>query len=209
MNLIVEHLSKTLGKSKVLDDVSFILTPGKVYALLGNNGSGKSTLLKILAGYYSHWIGKITYGTLDLKTHTKQFQFKTGYLSESNPLYHHMYVQEYLAFIGGFYHIKKSQTLKILNQFGLASYRYTKIQVLSKGYRQRVGLAACFIHNPSLLFLDEPTNGLDSNQLKIFEKTISDFKTNRIILFTSHISQEVESLSEHQLVLNRGKIKFI
>ncbi|MCY3998244.1 MAG: ABC transporter ATP-binding protein [Flavobacteriaceae bacterium] len=209
MNLEVEHLSKTLGKSKVLDKVSFTLKPGKVYALLGSNGSGKSTLLKILSGYYSHWTGTISYGTLDLKTHTKPFQFKTGYLSESNPLYNHMYVQEYLDFIGGFYHIKKSETLKTLTQFGLESYRYTKIQVLSKGYRQRVGLAACFIHNPSLLLLDEPTNGLDISQLKVFEKIISDFKTDRIILFTSHISQEVESLSEHQLVLNRGKIKFV
>ncbi|MCY4162157.1 MAG: ATP-binding cassette domain-containing protein [Flavobacteriaceae bacterium] len=207
MNLQVKNLTKTLGKSKVLDGISFTLIPGKVYALLGNNGSGKSTLLKILAGYYSHWTGIVTYGTLDLKNHTKSFQFKTGYLSEANPLYNHMYVQEYLAFIGGFYNIKKSKTLHMVTQFGLEQHRYTKIQVLSKGYRQRVGLAACFIHNPSLLLLDEPTNGLDFNQLKVFEKTISDFKTNRIILFTSHISQEVASLSDHQLILNRGKIK--
>jgi len=207
MNLQVKNLTKTLGKLKVLDDVSLTLIPGKVYALLGNNGSGKSTLLKILAGYYSHWTGIVTYGPLDLKNHTKPFQFKTGYLSETNPLYNHMYVQEYLAFIGGFYNIKKSKTLHMMTQFVFDKYRYTKIHVLSKGYRQRVGLAACFIHNPSLLLLDEPTNGLDFNQLELFEKTISDFKTNRIILFTSHISQEVASLSDHQLILNRGKIK--
>lgn len=206
MELLVDNLSKTLGKTKVLDEVSFRLNPGKIYALLGKNGSGKSTLLRILAGYYAHWSGSITYGHLDLKSQTKKFQFKMGYLPEGNPLYDHMYVQEYLAFVGGIYNIKKSEVLKTLSQFGLEQYRYTKIQVLSKGYRQRIGLAASFIHNPGLLLLDEPTNGLDSTQLKVFQKNILDFKPNRIILFTSHISQEVTSLSDHLLVLNDGKI---
>ena len=206
MKLILDNVTKRFGKITPVNKISTELNKGKIYGLLGNNGSGKTTLLKILSGCYTNWTGTITYGEFNLKTDLKKIQYITGYLAESNPLYNHMFVEEYLQYIGKFYNINKIEIHQKIKLFGLEEKRYSKIQILSKGYRQRIGLAACFLHNPNLLLLDEPTNGLDSDQLERFKQIILEYKTNSIIVFTSHLSQEVSNLCDHLLVMENGKL---
>lgn len=208
MNLTIEKVTKHFKTKRVLDNISMELVQGNIYGLLGHNASGKSTLLKILAGYYTNWKGEIKLGDLNLKSSNRRFQKLTGYISETNPLYAHMKVYEYLKYTASFYRCDRATVDELIGVFSLGENRNALIRTLSKGYRQRVGLVACLIHNPQLLLLDEPTNGLDAQQWKTFEQLLVEFKTNRIILIATHTIQAVVSLCDHILVLKRGELVY-
>lgn len=206
MNLTIKNVTKHFKLKRVLDNISMELEQGNIYGLLGHNASGKSTLLKILSGYYTNWNGEIILGDLNLKSNTRRFQNLTGYISETNPLYAHMKVYEYLKYTASFYRCDKATVDELISVFSLGKNRNAIIRTLSKGYRQRVGLVACLIHNPKLLLLDEPTNGLDAQQWKTFEQLLVEFKTNRIILLATHTIQATSSLCDHIFVLKRGEV---
>jgi ABC-2 type transport system ATP-binding protein len=174
--------------------------------LLGPNGAGKSSLMKILTGYYKEWDGQISYEGLDLKTDLQRIQKQVGYLPENNPLYNEMYVVEYLKYIGNLYKLNNPPYKEILKKTGLLDHQRHKIQTLSKGYRQRVGLAAALIHDPQLLILDEPTTGLDPNQLVEIRKLIRQLGKDKTVLLSTHILQEVDALCDRVIIINKGEV---
>lgn len=213
MSISVNNISKYFGSQKALDDVSFDISRGEIVGFLGPNGAGKSTLMKILTGYLSSDEGKVEISGLDLNQHTSQIQKLTGYLPEHNPLYTEMFVREYLRFNASVYNIEKSRVEEVIALTGLTPEANKKIDQLSKGYRQRVGLAAALLHDPEVLILDEPTTGLDPNQLleirsliKNIGKDQPDGKPGKTVFLSTHIMQEVEAICDRVIIINKGKI---
>ena len=206
MSLLLQNVSKSYGSVKALKDISVRLKKGEVVGLLGPNGAGKSSLMKILTGYYKEWEGQISFDTLDLKGDLQSIQKQVGYLPENNPLYNEMYVIEYLKYVGGLHKLKNPPFKEILEKTGLVEHQSHKIQTLSKGYRQRVGLAVALIHDPQLLILDEPTTGLDPNQLVAIRKLIRELGKDKTVLLSTHILQEVDALCDRVIIINKGEI---
>ena len=208
MSLVLKEITKKFGNIEALRGVSLSLKKGEIVGLLGPNGAGKSTLMKILTGYYKQWDGKGTLFNKDLKTELKIIQQNIGYLTENNPLYQEMYVQEYIKYTADLYRLVNPKIEDLIKQVGLSEYKHKKIQTLSKGYKQRVGLAAALIHNPKLLILDEPTTGLDPNQILEIRKLIRAFGKEKTVLLSTHILQEVDALCDRVIIINKGKIVF-
>ena len=206
MSLLLQNVSKSYGAVKALKGVSVTLKKGEVVGLLGPNGAGKSSLMKILTGYYKEWEGQISYEGLDLKADLQRIQKQVGYLPENNPLYNEMYVVEYLKYVANLYKLDNAPYKEILKKTGLLDHQLHKIQTLSKGYRQRVGLAAALIHDPQLLILDEPTTGLDPNQLVEIRKLIRQLGKDKTVLLSTHILQEVDALCDRVIIINKGEV---
>ena len=207
MNRIeLNNIQKSYGSQKVLDKVSFHIGKGEIVGLLGPNGAGKSTLMKIITGYIKPDSGEVKVMGVDVSAEPLQIKKHIGYLPEHNPLYLDMYVREYLAFVASVYQARKSRVEQVISDTGITSEAHKKIGQLSKGYRQRVGLAAALIHDPDILILDEPTTGLDPNQLVEIRQLIKDLGRDKTLILSSHIMQEVEHLADRVLIINKGKI---
>ena len=210
MSLQVLHLTKYYGQQKAVNNISFEIGKGEIVGFLGPNGAGKSTTMKIASGYLPPGSGTVVVDGLDVLHHSLFVRKVTGYLPEHNPLYLDMYVHEYLQFVGRVYEIKsrrlKARVSEIIDLCGLAREQNKKIEELSKGYRQRVGIAQALIHDPTVLILDEPTSGLDPNQILEIRKLIKDISTNKTVIFSTHILQEVQALCDRVLVINRGEL---
>jgi len=203
-----QEISKLYGKQKAVDNVSFEINKGDIVGFLGPNGAGKSTLMKILTGFIPASSGTAQIEGLDIRKDSLAIRKITGYLPEHNPLYLDMYVKEYLSFVASIYKMKKlSVTVTdMIERTGLSRESHKKIGALSKGYRQRVGLAQALIHNPSVLILDEPTSGLDPNQIVEIRNLISDIGKEKTVLLSTHIMQEVEAICKKVIIINLGKI---
>lgn len=210
MSLHVSHLTKYYGQQKAVNDISFEIDKGEIVGFLGPNGAGKSTTMKIATGYLPPNSGTVLVDGIDVLDHSLKVRQITGYLPEHNPLYLDMYVHEYLHFVGRVYGIPtqelKIRISEIIDLCGLAREQSKKIEELSKGYRQRVGIAQALIHDPSVLILDEPTSGLDPNQILEIRKLIKDISTNKTVIFSTHILQEVQALCDRVIVINLGEI---
>jgi len=209
MSIIVENITKLYGAQKALDNVSLEIKSGEVVGFLGPNGAGKSTLMKIITGYIPPTSGKITVNNLDVMEHPLEVKKQIGYLPENNPLYHEMYVREYLKFVAGIYKLgnqTKQRIEEIIQQTGLEPEQKKKIGALSKGFRQRVGLAQALIHDPNVLILDEPTSGLDPNQIVEIRNLISEAGKEKTVLLSTHIMQEVEAICDRIIIIHNGKI---
>jgi ABC-2 type transport system ATP-binding protein len=208
MSIWVKNVTKLYGKQKALDNVSFSVQKGEIVGFLGPNGAGKSTMMKIITGYIPPTSGEIEVNGLNIVEHALEVKRQIGYLPEQNPLYYDMYVKEFLEFVGKLYGIKNiSQKVKeMIDVCGLQIEQHKKIGTLSKGYKQRVGLAQALIHNPSVLILDEPTSGLDPNQLEEIRNLIKELGKDKTVLFSTHIMQEVEAICNKVIIINRGKI---
>jgi len=208
MSITIEKVNKFYGKQQALADVSFSLKKGEVVGFLGPNGAGKSTLMKIITCYLQQDSGKVQVCKLDTLEEDLQVKSRIGYLPENNPLYTDMYIKEYLLFVGDIYKINNlnMRVNEIIQQTGLTSEQGKKISQLSKGYKQRVGLAAALIHNPDILILDEPTTGLDPNQLVEIRNLIKEVGKNKIVLLSTHIMQEVDKICNRLIIINQGKI---
>jgi len=207
MSISVESLTKVYGSQKAVDDISFSASPG-VLGFLGPNGAGKSTTMKILTGYLPQTSGKASVCGFDVETQAVEVKRNIGYLPESNPLYPDMYVRESLKFIANIHklHQPGKRIDEIIEQTGLTPERHKKIGQLSKGYRQRVGLAQAILHDPRVLILDEPTSGLDPNQLIGIRQLIRDLGKTKTIILSTHIMQEVEAVCDQVIIINKGKI---
>ena len=208
MSITIEKISKSYGDQKALSNVSFSLNKGDIVGFLGPNGAGKSTLMRIICCYLTQDSGNIKVCNLDTKEQDLLVKSKIGYLPESNPLYSDMYIKEYLEFIGAIYKSKniKERVLEIINQTGLATEKHKKIKELSKGYQQRVGLGAALIHNPEVLILDEPTTGLDPNQLVDIRNLIKEVGKEKTVLLSTHIMQEVDKMCNRAIIIKQGEI---
>ena len=204
--LSLQEIKKNYGNTAALKGVSFSLKAGQVVGLLGPNGAGKSTLMKILTGVLTQWEGQIIYGDLDLQKHTKTIQQLTGYLPENNPLYPELYVTEYLKFVADLYKLKNPPIQEVMQQVGLSEVQNRKIQTLSKGFQQRIGIAAALLHNPEIIILDEPTTGLDPNQLIEIRKLIRQLGEKKIVLLSTHILSEVESVCDRVIIIRKGEV---
>ena len=208
MSITIEKVNKFYGKQQALTDVSFSLKKGEVVGFLGPNGAGKSTLMKIITCYLQQDSGKVQVCKLDTLQEDLQVKSRIGYLPENNPLYTDMYIKEYLLFVGDLYKINnlKMRIDEIIQKTGLTPEQGKKISQLSKGYKQRVGLAAALIHNPDILILDEPTTGLDPNQLVEIRNLIKEVGKNKTVLLSTHIMQEVDKICNRLIIINQGKI---
>ena len=208
MSIKINNVSKNYGNQEALSDVSFSLKKGEIVGFLGPNGAGKSTLMRIICCYLLQDNGNVKVCDLDTKEEDLLVKSKIGYLPENNPLYSDMYIKEYLSFIGGIYKTKnlKNRVSEIITQTGLSVEKYKKIRELSKGYQQRVGLAAALIHNPEVLILDEPTTGLDPNQLVEIRNLIKEVGKEKTVLLSTHIMQEVDKICNRVIVIKKGKI---
>lgn len=208
MSIVINRLTKVYGHQKAVDDVSFEASKGSITGFLGPNGAGKSTTMKIAMGYIPLTAGTVTINDIDVTKDPVSVKRIAGYLPEHNPLYLDMYVKEYLAFIASAHrlHDKKKRIQSMIDLCGLEVEQKKKIGALSKGYRQRVGLAQALIHDPEVLILDEPTSGLDPNQLVEIRKVIKEVSKEKTVILSTHIMQEVEALCEKVLIINRGKI---
>ena len=206
MSIEVKEVSKSYGAQKALDAVSFSINRGEIVGFLGPNGAGKSTLMKILTTFISADSGEAHVNGADVTTQQKDVQKSVGYLPEHNPLYLDLYVREYLAFNADVYKVAKARIEEVINLTGLAPEAHKKIGALSKGYRQRVGLAAALLHDPEVLILDEPTTGLDPNQLVEIRDLIKNIGRNKTVFLSTHIMQEVEAICDRVIIINHGKI---
>ncbi|MEQ5792579.1 gliding motility-associated ABC transporter ATP-binding subunit GldA [Muricauda sp. NFXS6] len=206
MSITVQNITKTFGSQKALNNVSFTINKGEVVGFLGPNGAGKSTMMRILTTFYKADKGKAAVNGFDVLEAEKDVQKSIGYLPEHNPLYLEMYVKEYLAFNADVYKVDKSKINAIIEQTGLSPEAHKKIGQLSKGYRQRVGLAAALLHDPEVLILDEPTTGLDPNQLIEIRKLIREIGKEKTILLSTHIMKEVEAVCDRVIIINKGKL---
>ena len=206
MQLHLENVSKSYGEQVILKNLTLRLKKGEIIGFLGPNGAGKTTLMKILTGYLTQWEGSVRFETHDLKKDPQSVQRQLGYLPENNPLYGDMYVKEYLLFVGGLYGLTAMPIEDIAAKVGLEQHLDKKITTLSKGYKQRVGLAAALLHDPQLLILDEPTTGLDPNQLGEIRQLILDLGKEKTIFLSTHILSEVEALCDRVVILHQGKI---
>jgi ABC-2 type transport system ATP-binding protein len=208
MSIKLENVSKSYGRQPAIKNISFELKPGEITGFIGPNGSGKSTTMKIICGILSPDAGKVFINSKEIRNNNTDIKKNIGYLAENNPLYYEMYVKEYLAHIAGLYklHNQKSKIDEIIQLTGLTSEYKKKIGNLSKGYRQRVGLAQALIHDPQILILDEPTTGLDPNQILEIRKLIQNLSGTKTVLLSTHILQEVEAICDKVIIINKGEI---
>ena len=206
MSIEVVNISKSYGAQKALDAISFSVKKGEIVGFLGPNGAGKSTLMKILTTYINADEGSAAVNGFDVNSNQKAVQLSVGYLPEHNPLYLDLYVREYLAFNAEVYKVSKSRINDVIELTGLSSESHKKIGQLSKGYRQRVGLANALLHNPDVLILDEPTTGLDPNQLVEIRNVIKNVGKDKTVFLSTHIMQEVEAICDDVIIINKGKI---
>ena len=206
MSIEVKNISKTYGNQKALDNISFSVKKGEIVGFLGPNGAGKSTLMKILTTYIGADSGNANVNGFDVETMQKSVQQSVGYLPEHNPLYLDLYVREYLEFNASVYKIEKTRIEEVIVLTGLLSESHKKIGQLSKGFRQRVGLANALLHNPDVLILDEPTTGLDPNQLLEIRNVIKNVGKDKTVFLSTHIMQEVEAICDRVIIINKGVI---
>lgn len=209
MSIIVENITKLYGKQKALDQVSFTVEPGQVVGFLGPNGAGKSTMMKIISCFIPQTEGRVTVDGFDVNDQPVEVRRNVGYLPEHNPLYLDMYVKEFLTFVGSIQLAKadvQKRVKEMIDVTGLGPEQNKKIGALSKGYRQRVGLAQSMIHNPCVLILDEPTTGLDPNQLVEIRQLIRTIGKEKTVILSTHIMQEVEAICDRVVIINKGKI---
>jgi ABC-2 type transport system ATP-binding protein len=208
MSVEVKGLTKIYGEQKAVDNISFSINNGEIVGFLGPNGAGKSTTMKMITGYLEPSVGDISVSGVDVKKAPFDAKKKIGYLPESNALYYDMYVREYLGFIADVHKIgNRPKTIdNVIEQVGLTTESKKRVGQLSKGYKQRVGLAAALIHDPEVLILDEPTSGLDPNQIVEIRNVIKEQGKNKLVLFSSHILQEVEAICDRVIIINKGKI---
>ena len=210
MSIIVQNVTKQYDNQLALNDVSLTIGKGEIVGLLGPNGAGKSTLMKIITCFIPPTKGTVSVEGFDIWEQSMEVRKRVGYLPEHNPLYLDMYVKEYLEFVAGIHHITGQDARKRINEMiemtGLGVEMHKKIGALSKGYRQRVGLAQAMIHNPSVLILDEPTSGLDPNQLIDIRRLIKDLGEEKTVLLSTHIMQEVEALCDKVIIINKGVV---
>ncbi|MDR0421070.1 MAG: gliding motility-associated ABC transporter ATP-binding subunit GldA [Prevotellaceae bacterium] len=209
MSVSVNNISKFYGKQQVLNNICFEAQKGEILGFLGPNGAGKSTTMKIITGFISATNGHVKINGIDVEKNTQATSKMTGYLPESNPLYYDLYVREYLNMSGRIYGIKrklKTRIDEVLHLTGLLPEAHKKAGQLSKGFRQRLGLAQAILHNPDILILDEPTTGLDPNQIVEIRNLIRNIGKEKTIIFSTHIMQEVEAVCDRAIIINKGKI---
>ena len=206
MSIEVQQISKLYGEQKALNGVSFTIKSGEIVGFLGPNGAGKSTLMKIITTYITQSEGMVSVNGHNVATDSMQVKKSVGYLPEHNPLYLEMYVKEYLQFNASIHKVGKARIAEVISLVGLDSEAHKKIGQLSKGYRQRVGLAAALLHDPEVLILDEPTTGLDPNQLVEIRNLIKDIGKTKTVLFSTHIMQEVEAVCDRVIIINKGQL---
>jgi len=209
MSISISNLTKNYGTQKAIDNISFSAANNEIVGFLGPNGAGKSTTMKIVTGYIQADSGSVLVNGIDVNTNSLEAKKQIGYLPEGNPLYYEMYVREYLGFIAEIHQIKKGikkRIEEVIDLTGLRVESNKKTGQLSKGYKQRVGLAAALIHNPAVLILDEPTSGLDPNQIIEIRQVIKNLGKDKTVLFSSHILQEVESICDRVIIINKGNI---
>ncbi len=208
MSITVNNLTKTYGVQKAVDSISFKVDKGEIVGFLGPNGAGKSTTMKMITGYLPSTGGTAEVCGMTVDENSNETKKKIGYLPEANPLYYDMYVREYLYFITNVHAVKnkKDKIEEVIRTVGLSVEANKKIGQLSKGYKQRVGLAAALIHDPEVLILDEPTSGLDPNQIVEIRELIKKLGENKTVLFSSHILQEVQAICDRVIIINKGTI---
>jgi ABC-2 type transport system ATP-binding protein len=208
MSIIVSEVIKKYGKQTALDKVDFTINTGEIVGFLGPNGAGKSTMMKIICGYLPSTSGKVHLSGIDVAEDTLNAQAKIGYLPEHNPLYLDMYVKEFLDFIGGIHKVENvsKRIEEVIDLVGLTKEQNKKISQLSKGYRQRVGLAQALFHDPEVLILDEPTTGLDPNQIIEIRSLIKSIGKNKTVMLSTHIMQEVEAICDRAIIINEGVV---
>lgn len=208
MSVQIQDLTKRFGNQLAVDQLSFSAKKGEILGFLGPNGAGKSTTMKMITGYLPPTQGQVKVCGFDPAENAKAVQQRIGYLPEHNPLYKDMYVKEYLGFVGRIHQLPdiKTKVAGMIEKTGLGREQNKKIGTLSKGYRQRVGLAQAMLHEPEVLILDEPTSGLDPNQLVDIRKLIKDLGKERTVIFSTHIMQEVQAICDRVLIINQGKI---
>ncbi len=206
MSIEVQNISKNYGTQKALDNICFSVKKGEIVGFLGPNGAGKSTLMKILTTYLTADSGTAVVNEHDVSLTQKEVQKSVGYLPEHNPLYLDLYVREYLAFNADLHKVTKSRIDEVITLTGLTPESHKKIGELSKGYRQRVGLATALLHNPDVLILDEPTTGLDPNQLVEIRDLIKNIGKDKTVFLSTHIMQEVEAICDRIIIIDKGKI---
>ena len=206
MSIQFTSVTKTYGKQKAVNNISFSAQKGEIVGFLGPNGAGKSTTMKILTGYIQPTSGAVTVNDIDVISNSIDSRKSIGYLPEHNPLYLEMYVKEYLSFHADIHNIQQETIIDVIEKVGLSKESHKKISQLSKGYRQRVGLAAAILHNPDVLILDEPTTGLDPNQLVEIRSLIKELGKDKTVLLSTHIMQEVEAICDRVIIINNGEI---
>ena len=206
MSIEVQSVTKSYGNQLALNEISFSANKGEIIGFLGPNGAGKSTMMKIITGFISPTKGTVLVSGIDVLKSPKKTKAKIGYLPEQNPLYHEMYVKEYLQFQASIFKISKETISNVIKTVGLAPEAHKKISQLSKGYQQRVGIAAAIIHNPDVLVLDEPTTGLDPNQIQEISTLIKKLGKEKTILFSTHIMQEVEAVCDRVIIIKKGEL---
>jgi len=210
MSVVVENLVKEYGQQKAVNEISFRAIPGQITGFLGPNGAGKSTTMKIATGYLTATSGEVIVGGEKVSENPFHAKKNIGYLPEHNPLYYDMYVKEFLRFVGAAYGLgtkfSKQRVADVIDKVGLQQESHKKIKALSKGYKQRVGLAQALLPDPSVLILDEPTTGLDPNQIEGIRNLIREVAQDKTLIFSTHIMQEVEAVCDHVVIINKGKI---
>jgi ABC-2 type transport system ATP-binding protein len=208
MSIEVKNLTKLFGEQKAIDQISFTVNKGEIVGFLGPNGAGKSTTMKIITGYLQPDEGDAYVSGVDVKKEPLTAKSKIGYLPEQNPLYYDMYIREYLDFVADIHKVpnKKEKINEVIQTVGLTIESKKRVGQLSKGYKQRVGVAAALIHDPEVLILDEPTTGLDPNQIIEIREVIKSLGQKKTVLFSSHILQEVEAICDRVIIINRGKM---
>ena len=209
MSIVVQGVTKLYGEQKALDNVSFEVKKGEIVGFLGPNGAGKSTMMKIITGFIPASSGRVNVNGLPVEADSLEVKKQIGYLPENNPLYPEMYVREYLGFVASIYNTgisKQKQINNIIDLTGLAPEQNKKIGSLSKGYRQRVGLAQALIHNPGVLILDEATSGLDPNQIVEIRNLIKETGKEKTVMLSTHIMQEVEAICDRVIIIDKGVI---
>lgn len=208
MSIIVNNVTKVFGQQYALNKVSFEAKKGEIVGFLGPNGAGKTTMMKIITGLIPPTEGEVSVCGLDIWKDSLKLHQIVGYLSEANPLYYDMYVREFLMFIAGVFHLKEKEKSveEVIERTGLVPEQHKKIGALSRGYKQRVGIAQALIHNPEVLILDEPTTGLDPNQLIEIRELIKSYGRNRTVLLSTHIMQEVQAMCDHVVIINKGEL---
>lgn len=208
MSIEIKNVTKIYGLQKALNEVSFSVNQGEILGFLGPNGAGKSTLMKIITCYIPPTEGTVIVDGYDVREDSLEIRKRVGYLPEHNPLYLDMYVKEYLTFIAGIHKLKKKKekVSNVVDLVGLGLEQNKKIGQLSKGYKQRVGLAQALIHDPKVLILDEPTSGLDPNQLADIREVIKNIGKEKTVMFSSHIMQEIEAICDRIVIINRGNL---
>lgn len=211
MSVSVRKISRKFGEQWAVKEVSFTVRSGEILGFIGPNGAGKSTTMKIITGFLPPTSGEVMINDLDIREQTMQIKRIIGYLPEHNPLYPEMYVKEYLLYVAGLYNIRgtaaRSRVDEIIEQVGLTGERHKKIEKLSKGYRQRVGISQALIHDPDVLILDEPTSGLDPNQIVEIRNLISAVGKEKTVILSTHIMQEVEAICDRVIIIDKGEIK--